>query len=71
MKLTSFLAHRTVHLFHHPLELRVQTAMFETALAFPQDPVYIVKERKFPETAFVSSELKSTQQIFDLNIFYF
>lgn len=45
--------------------------MFETALAFPQDPVYIVKERKFPEMAFVSSELKSTQQIFDLNIFLF
>ena len=45
--------------------------MFETALAFPQDPVYIVKERKFPEKVFVSSEMKSTQQIFDLNIFLF
>ena len=44
--------------------------MFEAALAFPQDPVYIVKERKFPEKVFVSSKLKSTQQIFDLNIFF-
>lgn len=45
--------------------------MFEAALAFPQDPAYIVKERKFPEKVFVSSKLKSTQQIFDLNIFLF